>query len=692
MRRFVEGRTIRSRPVSIAEQFWRWCKRDPWLAGANIAAVVLAILLSIVSSAAAIVSWNNARALSVERSRSDAAALAARWRAVDAYIAQARAERFSRRPGQRFASLAAVGEASKLLDALPPGPDIGTRRDELRDLAIASMTLPDLQPAGRVFSRPPGVIAVAFDPTMTRYALNFLDGRISIRRVADDLEVALFRGQTAGEPLMFRFSAGGRYLASSPPSGIDLTVWDLDERRIALVISGPVGQAASFSPDSRRIVAYRDGQIVDFNLATGQPARRWPGHMDCVVFRPDGAQIAVVDNESNPPVCRILDWSSWRLIRSIPLRTTAEHVAWSHDGATLALMGWDSRIDLWDAATSIRQGTFEGHYSKGVDGAFHPAGTLLVSQGNDRRLKLWDPIVVRPVLDMPASGRFHASEDGRIVIEHEDRMTTYRLDPALEYRSLAFVSPGPVNYSRPSVRHDGRLLAVGMTEGSVLWDLAHGRQLAILPSIGAWHLKFTRSGDLITSGGMGVRRWPIHFDPDLGRLDIGPSRPLDLPQGVSWVAADDSGEIVAKADSTYAYVTTQGGTKRVGPLNDCRHVDVCPDGQWLATSDHAGNRDTLIWRISDLARMAQLAVGYETPVRFSPDGKWLITTRSPCRLWEVGTWREVRRVGDAGGCFTPDGRLMAVGDLRNNSPPGNNDRPHPCTAGRPGFPKNLRGI
>ena len=41
LRRFVEGRPIRSRPVSVVERFWRWCKRDPWLAGANIAAALL---------------------------------------------------------------------------------------------------------------------------------------------------------------------------------------------------------------------------------------------------------------------------------------------------------------------------------------------------------------------------------------------------------------------------------------------------------------------------------------------------------------------------------------------------------------------------------------------------------------------------------------------------------------------------
>ena len=63
LRRFVEGRPIRSRPVSIVEQFWRWCKREPWLAGANIAAALLITVLAVVSTAAAVVYRNQARAL-----------------------------------------------------------------------------------------------------------------------------------------------------------------------------------------------------------------------------------------------------------------------------------------------------------------------------------------------------------------------------------------------------------------------------------------------------------------------------------------------------------------------------------------------------------------------------------------------------------------------------------------------------
>ena len=72
------------------------------------------------------------------------------------------------------------------------------------------------------------------------------------------------------------------------------------------------------------------------------------------------------------------------------------------------------------------------------------------------------------------------------------------------------------DYARPSVRHDGRLLAVGTNQGAVLWDLARGTELAFLPIGNAWHLMFEPSGDLITSGSIGVQRWPIQLDAGRG--------------------------------------------------------------------------------------------------------------------------------------------------------------------------------
>ena len=320
------------------------------------------IVLAVVSSVAAVVYRNQARALSVERGRSDAAALDARWRAVDAYTAQAQGGRFSGRPGRRFDSLEAVSQATKLLDGLPPGPETASRRETLRDLAIACLALPDVKPTGRVITVPSGVIKSAFDPTMTRYALRFRDGAISVRRVADDHEIARFRTRGDRDVFVFGFSRDGRYLATDYNHGNSLIVWDVDGGRVAVNHTSPVlWGAARFSPDGRRFALPTSSrEILIYDLATGRPDRRFrlPG-VGHLAYRPDGAELAVVDGNSTPATCMILDVETGRLIRTFPLRTTASFVAWSPDGATLAL-GRDSGIELYAAATGVRRATLEG--------------------------------------------------------------------------------------------------------------------------------------------------------------------------------------------------------------------------------------------------------------------------------------------------------------------------------------------
>ncbi len=676
LRRFIDGRTIRSRPVSMAEHVWRWCKRDPWLAGANITAVVLITVLAIVSTAAAIVYRNQAElllkqadalgrqatALVDERGRSDTASLNARWRAVDAYTAQARAGKFSRRQGQRFDSLEAVSQATKLLDGLPPGPEVVSRRGTLRDLAIACLALPDLKPTGRVITRSRGAFASAFDPRMSRYALWFRDGAISIRRFADDHEIARFSFPGAQGVGVFAFSPDGRYLATTHSPTYALKVWDVDQGKIAADDVGPVyGGAAKFSPDSRKIgVAHNGDSLIVYDLATGRPGRRFAAGVSDLAFRPDGTQIAVFDRSANPLTCEILDGETLTRVGAFALRVSANSISWSPDGSTLAFVGDDLKIDLFDAATGIRRASLEGHFNAGIRVAYHPAGTLLASGDWSSQLRLWDAARGRPLLNLTSFCVPEISDDGRIVISFEDQLTVCQLEPALEYRTFTRASAELRGFADSSVRHDGRLLAVGATDGAILWDLARGTELAYLPIGNAWHLMFDSSGDLITSGTLGVRRWAIDFDAGRGELKIGPPRPLPLPAGNCGIAVDRSGRITAKADHSYVYVATPERTGRIGPLNDCRYVTISPDGQWLATGTQGAGHGPVVWRVCDLTKVAGLSVDDGTGVAFSPDGRLLATMTAPCRLWDVGTWREVRRIGDGGGCFSPDGRLMVV--------------------------------
>jgi serine/threonine protein kinase/WD40 repeat protein len=663
LRRYLESRPIRSRPIGPVERLCRWSRRNPGLAAASILAASLATALVIGSTVAAVVfRQDNLRIQSADRKIKEAL--------VDSSAAQAQARRFSKHVGQRFESLRALERAAELARELNLPAD---RFDALRDEAIACLALPDLEKTGRVITRPAGAFLVAFDRTMTRYALRFSD-KIEIRRIADDVELAQFPAQGHGGIYVFGFSPDGRYLASTHWPGLDLKVWDVERGTVAVNDPGRVyWGAAHFSPNSRRIaVSHENGEFLIYDLASGQPGPQWRGQaITNAVFSPDGTQIAALDQDGRVTrSVRILEAETGRLVGSFPIpNLILECGAWSPDGTTLATPCLDVKIYLWDVQSGTRKAILEGHTNAGLQAAFHPAGTLLASNGWESRLRLWDAVMGRPVLTLTGTNpKVDFSQDGRIVVWLGDQLTTYRADPALEYRTLAHVSSERTIYMRAAIRRDGRIMALGTDKGAVLWDLARGTELAVLPIGMAGHLIFEPSGDLITSGACGVWRWPVHLDLDHAELRVGPPTQLSFPAGHCGIDVDRSGQAVALANHVTAWVATSGRTIQVGPLDDCRDVAVSPDGQWLATgrfTGPGGKGGALVWRVSDASLVAEMPGEGNTPVFFSPDGKWLMTTQTPCRLWTVGTWEQARQIDGVGMCFSPDGRLVVSRDSSN---------------------------
>ena len=69
LRRYVENRPIRSRPIPAYQRFWRWCMRNPGLAAAGLTAVAATIALAIVSLVANRTYIQQVRALRSSRSR-----------------------------------------------------------------------------------------------------------------------------------------------------------------------------------------------------------------------------------------------------------------------------------------------------------------------------------------------------------------------------------------------------------------------------------------------------------------------------------------------------------------------------------------------------------------------------------------------------------------------------------------------
>ncbi len=403
-----------------------------------------------------------------------------------------------------------------------------------------------------------------------------------------------------------------------------------------------------------------------YDIDTKRRRRIRSGLADAVkmAFRADARQIALTTPERQPK-CHVLQVETGEIVLTIPLETVS-NVAWSPDGATLATAGTHEKFDLWDAPSGIHRARLVGSHNGGLHATFHPAGTLLASNGWEGRLRLWDAVLGRPVVSVAGDNTIEPmfSQDGQIVVGSEGGLTRYHVEPALEYKALVHVSSERMQYYRPSIRRDNRLLAVGSDNGVVLWDLVQGTECAFLPIGDSWHVMFDANGDLLTSASAGLWRWPIQPDVDRGELRIGPPIVLPFSKSSGQFHEDRTGRIIAVAKRTHAEVLNSGRTTLVGlpdeMLNDCRYVAVSPDGEWLATGSH--HYGAHIWRVRGAKKIAELRVNRGGWIDFSPDGKWLVTGHPPSKLWSTGTWALARELGGTALCFSPDSRLVVVMD------------------------------
>ena len=111
-------------------------------------------------------------------------------------------QRYSGRLGQRFESLAAIRQAVGLARELDK-PE--SAFDELRNLAVAALALPDQHVFKEWRGFPEGSSSLDFDSLLQRYARGDRQGNISVRRLDDDEELARLegrgqRGKSTGSP------------------------------------------------------------------------------------------------------------------------------------------------------------------------------------------------------------------------------------------------------------------------------------------------------------------------------------------------------------------------------------------------------------------------------------------------------------------------------------------------------------
>jgi WD40 repeat protein/tRNA A-37 threonylcarbamoyl transferase component Bud32 len=684
LRRFRAGEPIRARPVSAAERVWRWGRRNPGWA-AMLTAVTGLLLVFVVGMA--LMNLRLSEALEVsdrERGHARGAEQAAKHRLWDAYLAEARALRLSRRPGQRFGALAAIRSALDL--PLPPGRS----RMELATEATACLVLPDVEVAREWKGFPAvgrGMGGLDVDGRGQRYARMDEQGNISLRRVADDAEIAYLPGYGPPAFQCAALSPDGRFLQQRCRPGGRLKLWRVDGRRPALVLKTETGEHESlvaFSADSRRLAAgHPDRTVSIYDTATGRPVQRLRvGFLVArLAFHPRRPWLAVAGG----PTVRVFDLERGQELAALPHPEEVTAVAWHPGGRILATACFDWRIRLWDADRAQRLlPPWEGYATGGMQLAFTAAGDHLLSNDWTGTVSLWDTRTSRHLLTIPAG-----TADLRGPERH---FSVLSLVGEKKARLLNVVTAGPLRSFVPPQRRsgkgyfnafpspDGRYLLVPRGDRLAFLDWVRGTELASIPLADQGVVGFEPSGTLLTAGPSGLFRWPVRPGPGAETLRIGPPERLSERSLGDVHGFSRDGRILAiPYRNLGAVLLHRAGRRRLlGPRQDVRFSAVSPDGRWVATGNHfndAGVAAATVWDTRSGKPVKDL------PVReggcnlgFSPNGRWLLTQAGGVRLWKAGSWTEGPRLTPAkpdsasgsmlagwdGFAFTRSGRLLAL--------------------------------
>jgi serine/threonine protein kinase/WD40 repeat protein len=681
LRRFQADRPIQARRSSWAEQAWRWVRRNPGWA-AMIGSVAALSLLIAVGLSVGLVQLQTA----LDGTRT--AERLTKQRLYNSLVQQAVATSRSRRPGQRFESLARVVEATRLAREQGWLPD---KVLELRNAALAALAMPDLYP-GRSWDAPAyeGMPA-DFDQSFTVYARTDPNGNCSIRRVADDQEM-YFLTWPAEQPDQRSvpypiLSDDGRFVTVLYQRG-SAQVWQLNGERPRLLFGEKKVWWTFYHPDNRRVAfAHTDGAVSLYDLMTGRRIHLFPRDVSPeapwrelrLALHPTKPLLAVGSYFASE--VQIRDLATEKVVHKLDTPLRCSDLAWHPQGQMLAVSDGDALdVHLYDGASFRPLRTLPGN-TGGTRVQFNHAGDRLVASGWGSSLMLYDVGTGQLLFPHPGAGHtvdLRFSADDRWLAARVDRsqLSLWQVADGREYRTLAPVLGNNPTYGVAAVHPEGQLLAVRVSfggnkvRGIGFWNLHTGEQLAFLTQCELADLCFESepSGALLTMGMFGSFRWPVRIDLARSEATIGPPVRLPLPPSSGLSRSRDGQVLVSAARTVGAWQPHAGAwilhmnqpesAFRVAPKSDMGCAVVDPAGRWVATVLHNG-AEIEIWDAADARLIRRLAA--KCPA-FSPDGRWLAVGGPGGGLYAAGSWEAGPRFLGMPAVFSPDSRLLALMD------------------------------
>ena len=529
------------------------------------------------------------------------------------------------------------------------------------------------------FAHPDLLTQGVLSPDATQALTTGKDNIARLWDLATGRELRQFQGDS-GTVLSVEFSPDGKTVLTS---STDKTarLWDAGTGQELRRFTGE-GQTmvvAHFIGAGRLIfLTTRTGtrrQLTGWDTQTGRQQYQFNYELGAV-YSADGQYRYLLVPSATDKGWELWEMETGKRLVSLPLADTSS-IAWggyvSPDAKIILLLTPTGAVEMWDGQTGAKLREFAGLQTPGYAVALSPDGQLVAAGGSSGLALLWDARtgqIVRRLAGHTGSIRVTAfSPDGERLLILTDSTNAQVWDSRTPLGLPQFQARAGL--ASPTFSPDGKVIAVGGTEGSVwLWDAQTGqpvRRLAGHTNV-VMEAVFTPDGKQMFSAGFDqtARLWDVATGQQLQRFD--------LPAKASGAAISPDGK--------YGSV---GGDKPVGigiydlqagtlvytlttrPPTAVYRIDFSPDGKYLVASSSDG-----IARLWDLQtrQVVREFKGHTEQIivaRFSPDGQYVLTGSydKTARLWDVATGREVQRfVGHAasiwGGAFSHDGKYVAT--------------------------------
>ncbi len=469
LRRYQSGEPILARRTGLGERSWRWCRRNPTLAGAVGAAAAAMVAVALVSALYAADRARYATRLAQEGGRTKAA-----LSELNLHFAVLALER-----GRNACT---QGEISSGLLWMVEGLDYATKEhDEAlqhaarADLALMQTQLPTLR---AVFSHHAPVTAA-----FSRDGKTILTG--SLDKTARLWDAAT--GQPRGSLMEFEvpiwavaFSPDGKTILTGSRDG-RAQLWNASngQLRCEPIVHGDEVLSVAFSPDGETILTgCRDGISRLWDTATGKPRARTPLLQTAILgaaFSPDGKTFVTGSTNGTAQL--------WDTATATPIGPVLPHkmyvfaVAFSRDGKKILTGSSDRTAQLWDAATGSPLGKPLQHKYGVRAVAFSPDGKTVLTGGYDKTARLWDVATGlphgRPMEHQSVVGSVAFSPDGKTILTGSYDTTARLWDAS----SQSTRGPSGQLEGRVLVEHEGGVSSVAFTPDGKFIATASARDL-----------------------------------------------------------------------------------------------------------------------------------------------------------------------------------------------------------------------